>query len=54
MKLLKSFTEEVENLMKKGQNPIERYLLAWECFCKEEVPEGEEKYKNTYKIKGQK
>lgn len=34
MKLLKNYTEEVTESMKKGQTSLEKYLLAWECFCK--------------------
>jgi AcrR family transcriptional regulator len=34
MKFLKTYTDEVAIYMKNGKNPIEQYLLAWECFCK--------------------
>ncbi|WP_423799886.1 TetR/AcrR family transcriptional regulator [Neobacillus sp. SAB-20_R2A] len=34
MKFLKPYTDEVATYMDKGNNPIEKYLLAWECFCK--------------------
>lgn len=34
MKFLKTYTEEVALYMEKGKTPIEKYLLAWECFCK--------------------
>lgn len=34
MKFLKPYTDEVGQLMQKGRNPIEQYLIAWECFCR--------------------
>jgi AcrR family transcriptional regulator len=34
MKFLKTYTDEVANYMEEGKSPIEKYLLAWECFCK--------------------
>ncbi|WHY01783.1 TetR/AcrR family transcriptional regulator [Neobacillus sp. DY30] len=34
MKFLKTYTEEVAIYMEKGNTPIEKYLLAWQCFCK--------------------
>ncbi|MDN4605866.1 TetR/AcrR family transcriptional regulator [Sporosarcina sp. F6_3S_P_2] len=34
MKLLKEYTEEVSVYMNKGQTPLEKYILSWECFCK--------------------
>lgn len=34
MKFLKSYTDEVSNYIQSGKNPIEKYLLSWECFCK--------------------
>ncbi|MFC4802278.1 TetR/AcrR family transcriptional regulator [Neobacillus sp. GCM10023253] len=34
MKFLKPYTDEVSTYMDKGNNPVEKYLLAWECFCK--------------------
>ncbi len=34
MKFLKTYTEDVAIYMEKGKNPLEKYLLAWECFCK--------------------
>ncbi|MDQ6600622.1 TetR/AcrR family transcriptional regulator [Bacillus salipaludis] len=33
MKFLKSYTDEVAVYIEKGKDPIEKYLLAWECFC---------------------
>ncbi|WP_066074173.1 TetR/AcrR family transcriptional regulator [Neobacillus soli] len=33
MKFLKSYTDEVAVYIEKGTNPVEKYLLAWECFC---------------------
>lgn len=33
MKFLKNYTDEVAVYIKKGKDPIEKYLLAWECFC---------------------
>ena len=33
MKFLKSYTDEVATYMQKGKDPLEKYLLAWECFC---------------------
>ncbi|MDQ1000743.1 AcrR family transcriptional regulator [Neobacillus niacini] len=34
MKFLKTYTDEVAVYMEKGKSPIDKYLLAWECFCK--------------------
>ncbi|AMA64562.1 MAG: TetR/AcrR family transcriptional regulator [Kurthia gibsonii] len=34
MKFLKDYTEEVAQYIQKGKDPIEQYLLAWECFCR--------------------
>ncbi|MCL1699032.1 TetR/AcrR family transcriptional regulator [Lysinibacillus sp. Bpr_S20] len=33
MKFMKSYTDEVAIYIQKGKDPIEKYLLAWECFC---------------------
>ncbi|MFE4705669.1 TetR family transcriptional regulator [Peribacillus simplex] len=33
MKFLKCYTDEVAVYIEKGKDPIEKYLLAWECFC---------------------
>ncbi|WP_042354543.1 TetR/AcrR family transcriptional regulator [Bacillus rubiinfantis] len=33
MKFLKNYTDEVAVYIEKGKDPIEKYLLAWECFC---------------------
>ncbi|MGG3572423.1 TetR/AcrR family transcriptional regulator [Bacillus gobiensis] len=33
MKFLKTYTDDVAKYMEKGKNPIEKYVLAWECFC---------------------
>jgi AcrR family transcriptional regulator len=34
MKFLKSYTNELSVYMAHGRNPLEKYVLAWECFCK--------------------
>ena len=34
MKLLKSYTDDVTVYMDKGRTPLEKYMFAWECFCK--------------------
>lgn len=34
MKLLKEYTEDVAVYMDKGKSPLDKYILAWECFCK--------------------
>ncbi|MFJ7934614.1 TetR/AcrR family transcriptional regulator [Sporosarcina sp. NPDC096371] len=34
MKFLKPYTVDVTTYMEKGNDPIEKYLLAWDCFCK--------------------
>ncbi|MCM3743277.1 TetR/AcrR family transcriptional regulator [Sporosarcina luteola] len=34
MKLLKDYTEEVTVTMENGQTYLEKYMLAWECFCR--------------------
>lgn len=34
MKLLKGYTEDVAICMDKGKTPLDKYILAWECFCK--------------------
>lgn len=34
MKLLKEYTKEVTVIMEKGQTYLEKYMLAWECFCR--------------------
>ncbi|TSB46590.1 TetR/AcrR family transcriptional regulator [Alkalicoccobacillus porphyridii] len=34
MRFLKPYTTEAAETLKKGNNSIEKYLLAWECFCK--------------------
>ncbi|MFT8319663.1 MAG: TetR/AcrR family transcriptional regulator [Bacillus sp. (in: firmicutes)] len=34
MKFLKEYTEDVSVQMGKGKNSLEKYLLAWESFCK--------------------
>lgn len=33
MKFLKPYTDEVVIYMEMGKNPLEKYMLAWECFC---------------------
>ncbi len=34
MKFLKPYTIDVVTYMENGKTPIDKYLLAWECFCK--------------------
>ncbi|MED1472642.1 TetR/AcrR family transcriptional regulator [Bacillus salipaludis] len=34
MRFLKKYTDALPKYVKKAQNPFERYLLIWECFCK--------------------
>ncbi|MFK2825743.1 TetR/AcrR family transcriptional regulator [Bacillus sp. B190/17] len=34
MKFLKNYTSDLGEYMKKGKDPLEKYLLSWECFCK--------------------
>lgn len=34
MKFLKPYTDEVTTYIQAGKDPIEKYLLSWECFCK--------------------
>lgn len=34
MKFLKPYTDEVAGYIERGNNPLQKYLLAWECFCK--------------------
>ncbi|MCG3089572.1 TetR/AcrR family transcriptional regulator [Sporosarcina cyprini] len=34
MKLLKGYVEDVALYINRGKTPLEKYLLAWECFCK--------------------
>ena len=34
MKFLKSYTDDVGSAIEKGRNPLEKYILSWECFCK--------------------
>ncbi|MED3561401.1 TetR/AcrR family transcriptional regulator [Bacillus xiapuensis] len=34
MKFFKPYTDEVAIYMERGKNSLEKYLLAWECFCK--------------------
>src|SRR5690625_789707 len=33
MRLLGNYTRDVVTYMEKGNNALEKYLLAWECFC---------------------
>ncbi|WP_066291325.1 TetR/AcrR family transcriptional regulator [Bacillus sp. FJAT-29937] len=33
MKFMKNYTDEVSLYIEKGKDPLEKYLLAWECFC---------------------
>lgn len=34
MKFLKTYTDDVGSAIEKGRNPLEKYILSWECFCK--------------------
>ncbi|QTD43545.1 TetR/AcrR family transcriptional regulator [Sporosarcina sp. Te-1] len=34
MKLLKGYVEDVAQYINRGETSLEKYLLAWECFCK--------------------
>lgn len=34
MKFLKTYTDDVTVYMEAGKNPLEKYILSWECFCK--------------------
>jgi AcrR family transcriptional regulator len=34
MTFLKKFTDDLPNYIVRGKNPLEKYLLIWECFCK--------------------
>lgn len=34
VKFLKPYTAELPHYMSKGKDPLEKYLLLWECFCK--------------------
>ncbi|WP_186670835.1 TetR/AcrR family transcriptional regulator [Sporosarcina sp. BP05] len=34
MKFLKTYTDDVGSAIEKGKNPLEKYILSWECFCK--------------------
>jgi AcrR family transcriptional regulator len=34
MKFLKAYTDDVQNAIEKGKNPLEKYINSWECFCK--------------------
>lgn len=34
MTFLKKFTDDLPHYIAKGTNPLETYLLIWECFCK--------------------
>lgn len=33
MKLSKKYTDALPEYMARGKNPLEKYLLLWECFC---------------------
>ncbi|WP_224773516.1 TetR/AcrR family transcriptional regulator [Metabacillus idriensis] len=33
MKIFKKYTDALPEYMAKGKNPLEKYLLHWECFC---------------------
>lgn len=33
LRILKKYTDALPTYMAKGNNPLERYLLLWECFC---------------------
>ena len=30
---MQDYTNEVARYIERGKDPIEKYLLAWECFC---------------------
>jgi AcrR family transcriptional regulator len=34
MKFLKDYIQDLSVYMAQGKNPLEKYVLAWECFCK--------------------
>lgn len=34
MRFLKKYAETLPEYMARGKDPLERYLLLWECFCK--------------------
>lgn len=34
MKSFKKYTDALPQYMARGKDPLERYLLLWECFCK--------------------
>ncbi|MFD1204366.1 MULTISPECIES: TetR/AcrR family transcriptional regulator [Sporosarcina] len=34
MKLLKPYIDDVANYIKHGDTALDKYILAWECFCK--------------------
>jgi AcrR family transcriptional regulator len=34
MRFLKKYTYDLSIYMAKGTNPLEKYVLGWECFCK--------------------
>lgn len=33
LKVLRKYTRALPAYMEKGNNPLEKYLLLWECFC---------------------
>lgn len=33
LRILKKYTDALPAYMAKGDNPLEKYLLLWECFC---------------------
>lgn len=34
MKFLKPYTDEVSRILEGSGNPLEKYLQAWDCFCR--------------------
>jgi AcrR family transcriptional regulator len=34
MKFIKKYTDALPKYLAKAENPLERYFLIWECFCK--------------------
>ncbi|UZN00738.1 TetR/AcrR family transcriptional regulator [Lysinibacillus sp. MHQ-1] len=33
MRCMQDYTNEVARYIERGKDPIDKYLLAWECFC---------------------
>ncbi|SFE80359.1 TetR/AcrR family transcriptional regulator [Alteribacillus iranensis] len=34
LKYLNKYLEELPSYMEKGKNPLDKYIMSWECFCK--------------------